>query len=286
MGAGVPPDGSWPGGRGGSPSRRAAAGRRAALLAAACAAGGALMLAACGPSAGRPPTAGKPSGTVVVFAATSLSAAFDAIGARFEKAHPGMAVKFNFNGSSSLATSLKQGAPADVFASANTANMAVVTGDKLASGTPKVFARNQAEIMVEAGNPRHVKTVGDLASPAVKVVLCAPEVPCGALARDVLRNAGVTVRPASEETSVGGVVTKVSLGEADAGIVYVTDVKAAGDKVAGVPIPAAQNETADYPIVALKDAPDAGAAAAFIGYVLGPDGQRVLASYGFLPPGA
>jgi molybdate transport system substrate-binding protein len=256
------------------------------LLAAVGAAALALLLAACSSSANNASASGKPSGSLVVFAAASLNRAFDKIGAQFEKANPGVTLKFNYNGSSSLATSLKQGAPADVFASANTANMKIVTDDKLASGSPEVFARNEAEIMVEAGNPKHIKSVSNLANPDIKVVVCAPEVPCGSLAKKVFKNADVTVKPVSEETSVSGVVTKISLGEADAGIVYVTDVKAGGDKIAGVSIPADDNEVADYPIVELKEAPNGSAAAAFIKYVLGPNGEKVLTSFGFLPPGS
>jgi molybdate transport system substrate-binding protein len=194
-------------------------------------------------------------------------------------------VKFNYNGSSSLATSITQGAPADVFASAAPKNMTTVTDAGLASGTPQDFARNTGEIIVEKGNPHHITAVKDLANPAVKVVVCAPEVPCGAVATAIFKNAGVTVKPVSEEQNVGGVVTKVTLGEADAGIVYVTDVKANESKATGVPIPADQNDITKYPIAQLKDAPNATAAAAFISYVLGPDGQQVLASFGFLPPG-
>jgi molybdate transport system substrate-binding protein len=164
--------------------------------------------------------------------------------------------------------------------------MKIVTDGNLTSKTPQVFARNKAEIMVEAGNPKKVKSVSNLASPDVKVVVCAPEVPCGSLAQKVFKNAGVTVKPVSEETNVSGVVTKISLGEADAGIVYVTDVKAGGSKIAGVPIPGDQNQVADYPIVQLKDAPNTSAAAAFIKYVMGSAGQEVLASYGFLAPGS
>jgi len=118
------------------------------------------------------------------------------------------------------------------------------------------------------------------------VVVCAPEVPCGAVAQEIFKNAGVTVKPVSEETNVGGVVTKVTLGEADAGIVYVTDAKENASKATGVPIPASQNATTEYPIVQVKDAPNAKAADAFISYVLGPDGQKVLASFGFMPPGS
>jgi molybdate transport system substrate-binding protein len=138
--------------------------------------------------------------------------------------------------------------------------------------------------MVEAGNPSHIKSVSDLANPSLKVVTCAPSVPCGALATQIFKNAAVTVNPVSQEQNVGGVVTKVSLGEADAGIVYVTDVKANGGKTAGVAIPADQNATTTYPIAEIKGAPNATTAAAFISYVLGPDGQQVLKSFGFLPP--
>jgi molybdate transport system substrate-binding protein len=226
----------------------------------------------------------KPTGTLVVFAATSLTDAFNKIADQFEAANPGVTVKFNYNGSSSLATQITQGAPADVFASASPTNMKTVTEASLESTTPKTFAANQGEIMVEAGNPSHVKSVSDLASPSLKVVTCAPSVPCGALATQIFKNAAVTVNPVSQEQNVGGVVTKVSLGEADAGIVYVTDVKANGSKTAGVAIPADQNATTTYPIAEIKGAPNATAAAAFISYVLGPDGQQVLKSFGFLPP--
>jgi molybdate transport system substrate-binding protein len=228
--------------------------------------------------------AAKPSGTVVVFAATSLTDAFGKIGAQFEQANPGVTVEFNYNGSSSLATQINQGAPADVFASASSKNMTTVTEQNMTATTPKDFARNSGEIMVEAGNPSHITSVADLANSSLKVVTCAPEVPCGALATTIFKNAGVTVKPVSQEQNVGGVVTKVSLGEADAGIVYVTDVKANGSKTAGVPIPANQNSITDYPIAEIKGAPNATAAAAFISYVLGPNGQQVLKSFGFLAP--
>jgi molybdate transport system substrate-binding protein len=226
------------------------------------------------------------SGTLVVFAATSLTDAFDKIGTQFHDANPGVTVKFNYNGSSSLATQINQGAPADVFASASPKNMTTVTDEQNTSTAPKDFAANSGEIMVEAGNPSHIKTVADLANSSLKVVTCAPDVPCGALATAIFKNAGVTVNPVSQEENVGGVVTKVSLGEADAGIVYVTDVKANGTKTTGVPIPDNQNQVTDYPIAEIKGAPNAAAAAAFISYVLGADGQAVLKSFGFLPPPA
>ena len=258
-----------------------------ALLAGACSSSSSSTAAAPSSSAaaaGSASAAGKVTGTVVVFAATSLTEAFNKIGTQFEAANPGVNVKFNYNGSSSLATSITQGAPADVFASAAPSNMKTVTDASLASGTPKDFATNTGEIMVEKGNPKHIKSVSDLANPAVKVVVCAPKVPCGQVATAIFKNAGVTVKPVSEETNVGGVVTKITLGEADAGMVYVTDVKANEGKATGVVIPASQNDTTEYPIAELKDAPNAAGAAAFISYVLSPQGQAVLASFGFAPP--
>ncbi len=229
-------------------------------------------------------SSGGASGKLLVFAATSLTGAFDKIGAQFEKANPGVKVTFNYDGSSTLATSIVHGAPADVFASAAPENMKTVTDENLTSGTPETFTSNKAEIMVETGNPKTIKSVNDLAEPDLKVVVCAPDVPCGALAQDIFKKAEVAVKPASEETSVGGVVTKMTLGEADAGMVYVTDVKANGNKTAGVPIPAEQNQSTVYPIAPLKDAPNAAAAKAFIDYVTGPKGQQVLATFGFQPP--
>jgi molybdate transport system substrate-binding protein len=279
------------------PSTRLSARRRGTrLVAGVCVAVVAVALTACSSSSSSPAASGsassgsasasaKLSGTLVVFAATSLTEAFNKIGAQFEAANPGVTVKFNYNGSSSLATSITQGAPADVFASAAPSNMKTVTDAGLASGTAQDFARNTGEILVEKGNPKDIKSVSDLANPAIKVVVCAPEVPCGQVATAIFKKAGVTVKPVSQETSVGGVVTKVTLGEADAGIVYVTDAKANEGKATGVPIPADQNDITAYPIAQLKDAPNPGAAAAFISYVLSPAAQQVLASFGFLPPG-
>ncbi len=210
--------------RAGLRSRRASLRRHVKPLTVACAAAAVLVLAACGSSSGGSSSgasaaSGKPSGQLVVFAATSLTDAFAKIGAQFEKANPGVTVKFNYDGSSTLATQITQGAPADVFASAAPANMTTVTDAGDATGTPQVFTRNTAEIMVEKGNPLHIESVKDLADNKIKVAVCAPEVPCGAVAQEVFKNAGVTVKPVSEETNVGGVVTKVTLGEVDAGIV-------------------------------------------------------------------
>ena len=256
-----------------------------ALLAAACSSSSSSTAAAPASSAAsNSAAAAKPTGTLVVFAATSLTKAFDKIGSQFEAANPGLTVKFNYNGSSSLATSITQGAPADVFASAAPSNMKTVTDAGDAASTPKDFATNTGEIMVEKGNPKHITSVSNLANSAIKTVVCAPAVPCGQVATAIFKNAGVTVKPVSEETNVGGVVTKVTLGEADAGIVYVTDVKANEGKATGVTIPANQNDVTSYPIAELKGAPNPTAAAAFISYVLGSQGQAVLASFGFQPP--
>ncbi len=276
------------------PERRSARARRrrrkrsAGAWTAACLTVLAVLVASCSSSPSSSSTAsssGKVSGTIVVFAATSLKGAFDKIAAQFEKAHPDATVKFNYAGSSSLATSLRNAAPADVFASADSKNMNKVTSDGLASGSPTTFAHNKLEIMVEAGNPKKIKSVADLAEKDVKVAVCAPDVPCGAYSKEVFKKAGVTVHPATEETTVSSVVTKVTLGEADAGLVYTTDVKAAGSKAAGVPIPANQNVTAEYPIVTLKHAANRNGANAFMHYVLSKDGQKVLASFGFQPAG-
>ena len=271
--------------RKGQASPRRGVRHRPGILLGACVAAAALVLAACSSSSSSGTASGKPTGTLVVFAATSLTDAFNKIAAQFQKANPDVTVKFNYNGSSSLATQITQGAPADVFASASPTNMKVVTDAGDAAGTPKTFTSNTGEIMVETGNPLHIKTVADLANSKIKTVVCAPEVPCGALAQDIFKNAGVTVKPVSEEQNVGGVVTKVTLGEADAGIVYVTDVKANENDAVGVPIPANQNDITEYPIVEVKAAPNATAAKAFMSYVLGSAGQQVLASFGFMPPG-
>jgi molybdate transport system substrate-binding protein len=256
------------------------------VAAAACTA--ALAATACG-SSGTSASGGTSggstlSGTVIVFAAASLNGAFDKPGAQFRRAHPGVTLKFSYAGSSAMATQIRQGARADLFASASPTNMTDVTSDHLTAGQPRVFARNSLEIMVAKGNPDKIKSVADLSRSSVKVAVCAPAVPCGAYSTKVFRKAGVTVHPVTQEPSVSSVVTKVTLGEADAGIVYTTDVRAAGGKVTGVPIPAGQNVTADYPIAALKDAPNPAASDAFMRYVLSPAGRQVLASYGFRPP--
>ena len=241
----------------------------------------ALALAGCGgddePSGGSTATPGE----LKVFAAASLTAAFTEIGEQFTNANGGPKVTFNFAGSQALATQIQQAAPADVFASADIANMDKVTD---LVGTPQNFASNQLQIVVEKGNPKNVQGLDDLANPDLKVVLAAPEVPAGKYAAESLAKAGVPVKPVSEEDNVKAVVTKVSLGEADAGIVYVTDVTAGGDKVQGVAIPEELNVLATYPIATVKASKAQDQAQAFMDQVLGAEGQQVLKQHGFLPP--
>ena len=224
------------------------------------------------------------TGDVTVFAAASLTAAYTEIGDAFMTEYPDSRVTFNFAASSDLVTQINEGAPADVFASADQANMTKLTDAGGAAGEPQVFATNSLQIIVEPGNPKGITGVADLAKSDVIYVTCAPEVPIGKYAAQVLTSAGVTATPASLEENVKGIVTKVTLGEADAGIVYKTDVIAAGDKAEGVEIPADINVTATYPVVATKHAPNAEGAQAFVDFVVGEQGQKILASYGFTAP--
>jgi len=212
-----------------------------------------------------------------------LTASFNAIGTAFQAAHPGVTIKFNFGGTPTLVTQIEQGASADVLASADTTNMDKLKTDGFTAGTPQVFAHNKLEIVVAAGNPKGITGLADLAKPGVIYITEAPTVPAGKYALQILANANVKVTPKSLETDVKSVVSKIELGEADAGIVYVTDVKAAGDKVTGVPIPDSVNVIATYPIVAVKGTKNADLANAFIAYVLSADGQATLQSFGFLP---
>jgi molybdate transport system substrate-binding protein len=243
----------------------------------------AVLVAACGNSGGNGSTSPTPlSGTVNVFAAASLTDAFNALGASFQGANSGVTVKFNFAGTPTLVTQIEQGAPADVFASADTTNMDKLNGDGFTAGTSHVFARNKLEIIVAPGNPKGITALADLAKQGVIYITEAPTVPAGKYALQALKMAGVTVTPKSLETDVKSVVSKIELGEADAGIVYTTDVTAAGVKVAGVPIPDADNVIATYPIVTVKGSTNATAAGAFIAFVLSATGQAKLQSFGFL----
>jgi molybdate transport system substrate-binding protein len=243
------------------------------------------FLAACGGGGGNASTSHSStplSGSISVFAAASLSASFNALGNSFQTANPGVTVKFNYAGTPTLVTQIEQGAPADVFASADATNMTRLTNDGFTTGPAQVFAHNQLEIVVAPGNPKGISGLSDLAKPGLIYITEGPTVPAGTYALQALKTAGVTVTPKSLETSVAGVISKIELGEADAGIVYTTDVTAAGAKVAGVPVPAADNVIATYPIVAVKGSSNLAAANAFIAYVLSTAGQSTLASFGFL----
>jgi len=250
----------------------------------------ALALTACGSSASSTATSSAVSppsdtaaGSITVFAASSLKEAFTQIGKDYEAAHPGAKVTFNFGASSTLATQITQKAPADVFASASQKTMDTVTAAGAATGD-KVFAVNTMEIATPPSPTTAVTSLADLAKPGVKVVICQKDVPCGAAAAKLFTQNNLTVTPVSEEVDVKAVLSKVVLGEADAGIVYVTDVLAAGSKVVGVQIPAAQNVTTKYPIAPITGSANAATAQAFVDYVLSPAGQQVLTAAGFASP--
>ncbi|MFE2300075.1 molybdate ABC transporter substrate-binding protein [Streptomyces sp. NPDC059445] len=226
----------------------------------------------------------KLSGTVTVFAAASLKESFTALGQQFEKAHPGTKVTFSFGGSDSLAASITGGAPADVFAAASPKTMAIVTDKGDAATTPETFVRNQLEIATLPGNPDKIASLKDLTKSGLKVVLCDKTVPCGAAAQKALDASKLKLTPVSYEQDVKSALTKVELKEADAAVVYKTDVKAAGDKVEGVEFPESADAINDYPIALLKDAPNSAAAKAFIELVRSPEGQKALTEAGFLKP--
>lgn len=226
----------------------------------------------------------KVSGTVTVFAAASLKESFTTLGKEFERDRPGSKVTFNFGGSDSLAAGITGGAPADVFAAASPKTMKIVTDAGDASGTPATFVRNQLEIATLPGNPDKISSLKDLTRSGLKVVLCDKEVPCGAAVQKALDTSSLKLTPVSYEQDVKSALTKVELKEADAAVVYKTDVKAAGDKVEGVEFPESADAVNDYPIALLKDAPNAGAAKAFIELVSSAAGQKVLTEAGFLQP--
>jgi len=222
--------------------------------------------------------------TLTVFAAASLKSSFTTLGAQFESTHPGTKVNISYAGSSDLATQLTQGAPADVFASADTKNMTRVSDAGLTAGAPVNFASNTLQIAVAPGNPLRITGFADLAKPGVKLVTCAPQVPCGAATQKLATESGTRLAPVSEEASVTDVLNKVSAGEADAGLVYVTDVRAAGSKVTGVSFPLSAKAVNTYPIAALKGARNPQLATEFVQLVAGAPGRAVLAAAGFGAP--
>jgi molybdate transport system substrate-binding protein len=242
-------------------------------------------LAACGSDASGSTDRGAET-TLTVFAGSSLTSTFTELGTRFEEEHQGVTVSFSFGGSSDLVAQIQQGAPADVFASADTATMDKALSAKVVDGRPVDFASNTLEIAVPPDNPAGVASLQDLAQERTKVVLCAPEVPCGAAAQKVQESAGVTIRPVSEEQAVTDVLTKVESGEADAGLVYVTDVRAAGAEVKGIRFPASSAAVNTYPIAALSGSSHPALAKQFVDLVNGPEGRAALADAGFGEPPA
>ena len=226
---------------------------------------------------------GEVTGEITVFAAASLNSTFTELGKSFESEYPGSTVKFNFAGSSDLVTQLSQGAPGDVFASANTANMDKAVADDLVASEPVDFASNVLTIVTAPGNPKGITGFADLADPGTTVVICAEQVPCGAATKTIEENTGVTLNPVSEESSVTDVLGKVTSGQADAGLVYVTDAKVAGDQVTEVTFPESSAAVNIYPIAVLGESKNPAAAQAFLDLVTGPEGQQVLSEAGFAP---
>jgi molybdate transport system substrate-binding protein len=241
-------------------------------------------LAGCGSGGGSGGGSGDSSSatTLTVFAASSLTGTFTELATTFEATHDGVSVELSFGGSSDLVAQVEQGAPADVVATADTATMDSLTADHLVE-PPVAFATNHLEIAVPPGNPGRVHSLQDLASPALNVVVCAPEVPCGAATAQVTKEAGVTLSPVSEEQSVTDVLGKVASGEADAGLVYVTDVLAAGDDVEGVEFPESAAVTNTYPIAVVADSARSALAREFTALVTGAGGRAVLSHAGFGP---
>ena len=255
----------------------------------------AVSLAACSSSSGGGSSSTSPSpstssssaaavsGSITVFAASSLKGAFTDIGTAFQQAYPGTTVTFNFGPSSGLATQITQGAPADVFASASKKTMETVTSAGDATNT-EVFATNTMEIATPAAGTASITSLADLAKPGIKVAVCQKDVPCGVAAQTLFDQNKVTVTPSTEEVDVKAVLSKVELGEVDAGIVYVTDVKAAADKVKGIEIPAAQNVETRYPIAPITKSANSATAQAFVDFVLSRAGQTILGNAGFAQP--
>ncbi|MFI1471446.1 molybdate ABC transporter substrate-binding protein [Streptomyces wuyuanensis] len=263
------------------PRRRAAA---AALTAALL-----VPLTACGNDTANSDSGAEPASAasgaaradLTVLAAASLTDVFKTAGAAYEKSHPGTRITFSFAGSQELAAQVKQGAPADALVTADTRTMDGLRAD---TGTPEVIARNRLVIATAEGNPDGIDDLEDLADPELKVVLAAPEVPVGRYSKKILDARKISVKPVSQEPNVRAVLSKVELGEADAGIVYKTDAATAPDKVDAVEIPDVQNAIAEYPAATLKTSKNAAAAAEFVAWLSSPEGQKILRDAGFQQP--
>ncbi len=228
------------------------------------------------------PTEAPVAGDATVFAAASLTEPFNRIGEAFKSAHPEASVTFNFAASSTLAQQIIEQGGADVFASADEVAMKNVADKGLVEGESKIFIRNRLQIIVQPGNPKRIGRLAHLANPEVKVVLAAPQVPAGRYAAEALAKAGVNLQPVSEAPDVKGVVGPVTLGEADAGIVYASDVKAAGDRALGIAIPLQHNVVAMYPIAVVRNARNPRVGRAFMEFVLSDPGRRILTDHGFI----
>ncbi|WP_137147721.1 molybdate ABC transporter substrate-binding protein [Mycolicibacterium sp. CR10] len=246
----------------------------------------AALVAGCSSSPTEPasPTSTAIAGNVTAFAAASLKSTFTDLGAQFEKDNPGTKVTFNFAGSSDLVAQLTQGAPADVFASADTNNMTKAVDAGVVTGEPVNFATNALTIVTPPGNPKGVASFADLAKPGTQVVVCAPQVPCGSAAKKVEKATGVTLTPVSEESAVTDVLGKITSGQADAGLVYVTDAKGAGEKVTAIPFPESSGAVNSYPIAVLEGSTNPAAAQKFTDLVISAQGREVLAAAGFAAP--
>jgi len=234
-----------------------------------------LLLAAC---------SGSGSEQVLVSSAASLTDVFAVVEAEFERLNPELDVVLNLGGSSTLREQILAGAPADVFASADGANMERIVAAGMAMGGAAVFAKNQLEIAVPIENPGSVVGLDDFANPGLLIGLCAPAVPCGDFARQALQSAGIEPALDTNESDVRALLTKIEAGELDAGIVYATDVAARSDSVAGLPIPPQYNVIAEYPIAALTTGSNPAGGAAFIDFIMSPAGRAILADYGFVLP--
>ncbi len=243
-----------------------------------------VAIIAIAPSATAAPAATGPSGNITVSAAASLTDVFPVIAKAFERRFPGVTVKFNFAGSSALVEQVIAGAPVDVIATASESTLWKATNAGL-TGRPLLFAKNTMAIALPPGNRAGVTQLSDLQRPGVLVAVCLPTVPCGTAANQIFAKNFLNVKPVTQELDVRGVLNKVATGEVDAGIVYVTDVKVAGDSVASVAIPRDQNVFTTYPIAAVTDAPNPAAAAAFVSYIrYTPSAQGILRAYGFAKP--
>lgn len=244
----------------------------------------ALLLAASGLLLGAGCTSGPGARKLTVLAASSLTDAFGEVAAAFESRHPGETIELSFAGTAQLLAQVEQGAPASVIATADRESMERLASAGLLAGAAQIFAGNRLTIVVAPGNPEGIATLTDLARPGLVVALSDPSVPAGRYAREAVAKAGAGVSPATLEASVRGVLNKVAFGEADAGIVYATDARAAGDTVSTVEIPDSLNVTAAYPIAALAAAPSHEAAETFIDFVLSDAGRAVMAAHGFMQP--